>query len=1150
MKKAVFAALCAAACCAFAALKPGYRYHGDLKPSDQVPANYETVISNYLEQSGYAPTVTTNREYIVQSVTNNFYEVHSVTNRFYDEKWVTNSIVTNIYQVTHEDHYVTNTVQRNFVQNFEYWHTNNFYEVTNVTVYLTTETTNVIWNVTTNTVVEPHYVVSNFVDHTYHTNEYYTFETREVTNRITSVIETLYTNIVTREDHYIDRYYTTHKTNNYYFVTNLVTHEDHWVTNNFTWTTNIVTREDHWITNNVIDTHEDHWITNNIIYTHEDHYVTNNFYEVTNFVEHTYHTNNFYETVYQTTNVYHTVYETTNLYHNVYETNNLTTVSNIYHNTYTDHWHTNNLVEHTWHTNNLVVNTLSNVFVTVNVTNREDYYVYTTERVTNEVETVKYITDVYVTSNLTVVGTNHSHYSHWYTDRISATNGFSVCEIDALNRIYTQVDEQGFYGKKVKGSSLWNTFDANRYTRYVAFYDNPIWYPNPLDTTFPLDMLEGTDGNDGMVLYGKFMPVFEYMGESRQYSGFLVLGGWLSISGTTTNWVTSKTAPALNHVIRNYYSETTTYITWTNGTYLASANLPASFRTKAGTMWYNPKNGRIIYAYPYSGSQSYLGNYIYWQTSENTADKMITNRVYTVGQLATVDELADYSSAHTASEVVTNSTFVSMVTDAMYPYTLMSLTNAQNAAASAAAAAGSATTAKSYSDNMPAQVQSAVASATATARTAAQNATSAMANIQTLANTASTAASTSQSYANDAQRTYGLIQAFTNWFYNALVSGGCVTNVHIYTPDYVIDKTTYKIDLNALAVYAKGGLTLTMKTTASSQVTTGIAVREVGGGKNGWGVHYGSKGFVLKSGRGAYTDYADDFYWATDGYWYINVRSVKSDGTSKQCVCRAAGSPYLTSSLTLNRYSGDSSTSTFSLLTSVTIARYSGTSTSVDLIGTLASSDEIAKAIAKEVTDRNTAISTAISGEVTARNTAISTAVSGEVTARNTAIEAKVTSVMSDITSIISASSYDHICEYNVYFDTAGQIQGTFKLDTGRYTSSGSLRTYQIYDIAQTSYTSSTYGKLSAVQYTWNMSSGSLVVVLTGSKGPSRTYTATQSNPVANYYGAQWSLIKASDTTYPGSGVVIDTTGKTYLNPLVRLVQAAANTNTTYIIGN
>lgn len=46
----LLAALFAAS--AFAALKPGYRYHRDVLPSDQVPADFETVMSNYLAPPG------------------------------------------------------------------------------------------------------------------------------------------------------------------------------------------------------------------------------------------------------------------------------------------------------------------------------------------------------------------------------------------------------------------------------------------------------------------------------------------------------------------------------------------------------------------------------------------------------------------------------------------------------------------------------------------------------------------------------------------------------------------------------------------------------------------------------------------------------------------------------------------------------------------------------------------------------------------------------------------------------------------------------------------------------------------------------------------------------------------------------------------
>ena len=248
MKKTLLALFGAACCCAFAALKPGYVRHGDLKPSDQVPKEMDVVISNYLSSAGYVPSVTTNVEYVVSNVTT--HETHWITNNFVDAK--TYNVTNNFYEVTNRTEYVTKQITNEVFNvqtfNYEYWHTNNFVIVTNRYFYDTF--------VTTNRIVD--------AKETHYTNNVY-----EVTNR------------------YFNSYFTNTLVNVYYnYETNYVNN----VISNFN------THEDHWVTNNIVLN-----VTNN---THEVHNVTNNFYDTV------YETTNLYFVTTVTNNVYRRVHVT------------------------------------------------------------------------------------------------------------------------------------------------------------------------------------------------------------------------------------------------------------------------------------------------------------------------------------------------------------------------------------------------------------------------------------------------------------------------------------------------------------------------------------------------------------------------------------------------------------------------------------------------------------------------------------------------------------------------------------------------------------------------------------------------------------------------------------------------------------------------
>lgn len=298
----------ALACGACGALKPGFTYHGNLRPTDQVLTNYEgfvgAAVTNVLESMDLAPTQVTNTEVVVSNVTVYTTEEHWVTNNVMDEFRtivITNTVLTNVY------HEVTNNVVNNFVRNFEHWHTNYTHEVTNVYHYETFETTNVVreLHVVTNNIYE----VTNLVEHTdhYHATTNVFYDVFYVTNYVRDVVSNLHTH--TYHDTYHTNYTTNVETQFVYEVTNLVEHT--WHTN---YTTNVESQFVYETT--YCDTYHTNYTTNV-----ETQYVDT---VVSNFVEHTWHTNYEEYVIYERTN--YVVNVTTEVSRVTYETNITTEV--------------------------------------------------------------------------------------------------------------------------------------------------------------------------------------------------------------------------------------------------------------------------------------------------------------------------------------------------------------------------------------------------------------------------------------------------------------------------------------------------------------------------------------------------------------------------------------------------------------------------------------------------------------------------------------------------------------------------------------------------------------------------------------------------------------------------------------------------------
>ena len=770
------AALCAAA----VTMKPGYRYHREVLPSDRVPVDLELVMSNYLHDAGYVPSHVTNTETVVYNVTNNFTEVRDVTNNFYEVREFTNVFhqVTNI--LTRETVEITNNVTRNFYT--EHWYTNNLYEVrefTNV-VHEVNEVTNNIYQIFSNE-------YRNVVYETTNRTEYVT---NNVTDEIwhTVVYSNVYENVISNRWIYDHR--ETHVTNNLVtWATNVLT-EVREFTNNFTdvfWYTNNVTLN---VTNNF---YEEHWHTNNI---------------------HTVETNEFYNEIYNTVIVTNSIVVpvTNNFYNETWVTNNIVldrtnnihtvTFSNVYWTVHEDFYHTNyetRVVAETNYTHEVH-------------TNVEEYYIFTTEEITNTVVQLREITNVYVQSNVTenVFNAITNNYSNWYTDRISFTNGTERHEIDALNKRYAA------------------------YRRVVERYDGPYWTSDKFSHVFGTNQVplfksggdvafatfgmlsigNGEDSRDSLDvkasdihLTGYVVPILDFLdadsySEQQGYDcwpvllGFKVAGGYYGVTAGTTNYVTATTVPGIgDYLIGGYAILGANYVYTDNPVLTFKGSEYAVFHyclREDGTLrWIqgaepdgramtltSGKTGAVVPSSEYSHTT--------YTRHDGGVDVWTTNWTHYVSELADFNDLLHYGSIWTAEDVVTNRVFIETMEDAMYPYTFASYTNMVQAAGYARQTAADAQTVVDYMETADQRISAAISTATADAVGAKNDAYSYMRAAQTANASAQTAAGDAQTAQAKAEFAYDLIQTFTNWFYEAVNAGQVVTNVHNY---YAVDQT-------------------------------------------------------------------------------------------------------------------------------------------------------------------------------------------------------------------------------------------------------------------------------------------------------------------------------------------------------------------------
>jgi len=722
----------AAACgLAAATLKPGYAYHGSLRPTDQVPTNYEAVaasaVSNVLEAMDLAPVVVTDVVVVVSNVYVTTNAEHWITNNVMDEYRtvvITNTMLTNVH------HYVTNTVVRNTVQSFEHWHTNYTHEVTNVYHYETTEFTNVVREVELVPYTNFVYIVTNFVERT----NYYHY----VTNEVHEVTFSHHTNYV---DNVISNFWTTN------YVDNVIS--------NF-WTTNYV--------DNVIS---NLYFTNYVTTVVSNHYVTNyvdnvisNLYVVSNFVEHTWHTNNRYVVNNVISNftehTWHTNYDTLVVYESTNYLVNVTT-------------HVDRVVHETNITTEVIADVVTNYYVgtigdSICFTNGTSLYLLeANNKRYAEYRRVTETRDRYWTAQkfAHLYGTNMQEVSVVPSYSLTVPDVFIEGSNDAF--VVTALSDGTAASATFRGSvrpALINASVTDGYVyTYLAMRVDGGWLSVAQDGTtnyctsatvpalgdwllFPTAGLTGT---------GVMPSFYREDGSSTSFGCYLLSGeDVLGAKGGSGDL---------------YYTP-----------YTVGSGKGALKSGKNGTSYAGAPAGNLV-------DSQFMRFDLGTTPTTLTSDAWVLARVRS---LVAYDEMTgyvdNYVAWHAAGDVVTNETFMSRMEAAMVPYTLASYTNAQNAANAARAATEATNTLVQFqmsAQNMlSAYVQDATADANA-AKTRAQNAsTSAMAWSNQAASYASQASGSASTASSAKDQTVSTYQDFTNWYVTVRNNGSIVTNIY------------------------------------------------------------------------------------------------------------------------------------------------------------------------------------------------------------------------------------------------------------------------------------------------------------------------------------------------------------------------------------
>lgn len=314
-------------------------------------------------------------------------------------------------------------------------------------------------------------------------------------------------------------------------------------------------------------------------------------------------------------------------------------------------------------------------FQTNNVSTVTNRYVVTRE--TNIVQNVQ--------TNITV---NHSEEYRTVinaSDRIVSTNGNEITTIFAQNK---KIERDTISTITTTfPSNLWSSNCGAKYDKtnllQVSNRYNTYGYPNVIDQTYVNELHQ--DGGS-LVLQGVFIPIQTYTiingiinDGVTQYMkiGFVVQGGWTSISDGRTNYITSATSPKIGDVLISskqsnyYYSDTDERFTF-------STSPSTTTWTNLNDPTLNPTTYRFfcyLWSRENASSQS---DYFVFRNYTATSTETVHSRK--VDELVAFDDLPNYISGVSARNIITNDLFKAMVESDLSELSEPSITRATTAA--------------------------------------------------------------------------------------------------------------------------------------------------------------------------------------------------------------------------------------------------------------------------------------------------------------------------------------------------------------------------------------------------------------------------------------------------------------------------------------
>ena len=326
---------------------------------------------------------------------------------------------------------------------------------------------------------------------------------------------------------------------------------------------------------------------------------------------------------------------------------------------------------------------------------------------------------------------NVTRYENVYRtigDKIVFTNGTTISEIDALNRMYreltitiTNYPPNTYLWKDNNFSSSWTTNLV-----LIAQKDNIQIFILSFNSyvVSQMDVLEGyhTGYSGRCRLTGFFIPaVVRYMGTDYGIFGFIPFGGYLGYSGNTTNYLSATTSPAAGGVILNYALDAPR-----NSIDLNSDSITLQYPDNKWT-WFE---SYYIDAKLYSGttgSRMDLDETLHKVPVGGGIQTNVTQIL--VDGITTRMEVTDLVAAQDAMVIATNEVFLQKIDVRIAPFS-NAASNAANMAEAAKTDAESArTSALSYSQSAANSASSASSSASS-ASSSASSAASSLAEVQ------------------------------------------------------------------------------------------------------------------------------------------------------------------------------------------------------------------------------------------------------------------------------------------------------------------------------------------------------------------------------------------------------------------------------------